>query len=57
MQHKEGLHWHTYLCSWQTESDLDAAIQIACEGSSAEYLMECSPVMKWDPGGKQIDLK
>ena len=57
MQHKEGLHWHTYLCGWQTESDLDAAIQIACEGSSAEYLMECSPVMKWDSGGKQIDLK
>lgn len=57
MQHKEGPHWHTYLCGWQSEADLDAAIRIACEGSSAEYLIECSPVRKWDSGGKQIDLK
>ena len=57
MQHKEGPHWHTYLCGWQSEADLDAAIKIACEGSSAQYLIECSPVSKWDSSGKQIDLK
>lgn len=57
MQHKEGPHWHTYLCGWQSQEDLDAAVKITCEGSSAEYLIECSAVRKWDSSGKQIDLK
>jgi len=55
-QHREGNHWHDYLCGWDSEADLDAAIKIACEGSSAEYLIECSAVYKWSPDGTRIDL-
>ena len=53
-QHKEGLHWHDYLCGWDSEADLDAAINVACEGSAKVYLMECAVVAKWSPDGTRI---
>ncbi len=53
-QHKEGLHWHDYLCGWDSEADLDAAVKVACEGSAKVYLMECSVVAKWSPEGTRI---
>jgi hypothetical protein len=55
-QHKEGPHWHDYLCGWDSESDLDAAIKVACEGSSVEYLIECTAVAKWRPDGSVMEL-
>lgn len=56
-QHREGNHWHEYLCGWDSESDLDAAIAIACKGSSAEYLIECAAVAKWSPDGKMFEVE
>lgn len=55
VQHKEGPHWHVYLCGWQAEADLDAAAKIVCEGSAAQYLIECAPVGKWDASGVRVD--
>ena len=55
MQHKEGPHWHQFLCGWNSETDLDAAIEIACKGSSAEYLIECAAVAKWQPDGTKVE--
>lgn len=53
-QHKQGLHWHRYLCGWQSEGDLDAAIETACDGSVADYLAVCEVVAKWSPDGARI---
>jgi len=54
-QHREGPHWHHILCGWDSEADLDAAIEIACKGSAAEYLIACSPVAKWSPDGTKTE--
>ena len=56
-QHKEGPHWHDYLCGWESEKDLDAAVNIVCEGSAKDYLIECSVVAKWGPDGTRTDLE
>ncbi len=55
-QHKEGLHWHRYLCGWQSEGDLDSAIETACDGSVADYLAVCEVVAKWSPDGTRIAI-
>lgn len=57
VQHKEGPHWHVYLCGWQAEADLDAAIEIVCQGSAAKYLMECAMAGKWDANGARVDAQ
>lgn len=55
MQHREGPHWHRPLCGWQSREDLEAAIRIACEGSAAAYLIECTPVAIWAPDGSRLE--
>ena len=50
VQHKEGIHWHDYLCGWGSKEDLLAAVKVRCEGSSKEWLLECSIVKAWDNG-------
>lgn len=50
MQHQEGLHWHTYLCGWQTQGQLEAAIALSC---TSEWLIECSAVRMWTPEGEE----
>ena len=54
MQHKEGPHWHQYLCGWSTREDLDAAANILCNGSSKKWLQECDIVQIWDDIGLKI---
>lgn len=53
MQHKEGLHWHDYLCGWGSEKALIAAARAKCDN---DYLRECSVVEAWDPQGKSIGI-
>jgi hypothetical protein len=55
VQHKEGIHWHDYLCGWGSKEDLLAAVKVRCEGSSKEWLLECSVVKAWD-NGKEEEL-
>ena len=55
VQHKEGIHWHDYLCGWGSKEDLLAAVKVRCEGSSKEWLLECSIVKAWD-NGKEEEL-
>ncbi len=52
-QSKEGPHWHQYLCGWDSEADLDAAVEVACGGSAKEYLIECQVVAKWARDGSE----
>ncbi len=54
MQHREGPHWHQYTCGWQSRSDAEAAAKIACEGSMAEFLIECAVVQIWDRDGVRV---
>ncbi|MEM7291598.1 MAG: hypothetical protein AAF412_14705 [Pseudomonadota bacterium] len=54
MQHKEGPHWHQYLCGWASRQDVELAAKVMCEGSQKEWLIECSIVSIWDPEGKKI---
>lgn len=56
LQHKEGLHWHEYLCGWQTREDLETAIKIMCEGSLGEDLIECAVVGMWSSARAPIEL-
>ncbi len=53
MQHQEGLHWHTYLCGWQTRAQAEAAAAVAC---ISDWLIECSIVQAWNPEGTEIAL-
>lgn len=53
VQHKEGIHWHDYLCGWNSREDLLAAIRVRCEGSSREWLLECTVVKAWDNGKEE----
>ena len=52
LQHKEGQHWHEYLCGWQSREDLEAAAKIMCEGSLKEDLIECAVVGMWNDDGE-----
>ena len=54
IQHKEGPHWHQYLCGWNSREDLNAAANILCEGSAKKWLQECSIVQIWDDRGLKI---
>lgn len=51
MQHQEGLHWHTYLCGWQSQGQLEAAAALSC---ASEWLIECSTVRMWTPDGEML---
>lgn len=57
LQHKEGIHWHQYLCGWSSREDIEAAVELTCNGSQKEWLIECAMVQLWDPEGSQIGLQ
>lgn len=54
LQHREGPHWHEYLCGWETREAAEKAAAIKCDRSMRDYLIECSAVRFWDPDGKEI---
>lgn len=56
MQHREGPHWHQYLCGWASREDADAAAKLMCNGSQKEWLIECTIVGLWDPEGNKVTL-
>ncbi|MEM9277907.1 MAG: hypothetical protein AAGA76_04990 [Pseudomonadota bacterium] len=56
LQHKEGVHWHQFLCGWSSREDLQAAAKLMCEGSQKEWLIECAMVGLWNPEGKEQSL-
>jgi len=55
VQHKEGPHWHQYLCGWDSKEALMAAVAVACDKTLRPYIMECSAVQFWDDKGQQIE--
>jgi hypothetical protein len=55
IQHKEGVHWHEYLCGWHSKEALMAAIDVACGGERRDYIIECSAVRFWDDKGREIE--
>ena len=56
IQHREGPHWHEYLCGWGSREDLIAAARILCEGSRKAYIIECSVVASWDNEGQPMKI-
>lgn len=54
VQHKEGLHWHEYLCGWHSRDALMAAAEVAC-GDGRDYIAECSVVKVWDNQGRETE--
>jgi len=57
LQHKEGPHWHQYLCGWNSREDAEAAANLVCNGSQKEWLIECAIVNLWNPDGIQVPLE
>ena len=51
MQHREGPHWHKFICDQQNREALEAAVAIECQ---ADYLLECAAVRIWDPEGAEL---
>jgi len=48
MQHREGIHWHDYLCGWDSREKLQSAVALKCKN---DFLIECSAVQIWSPQG------
>jgi hypothetical protein len=57
VQNQEGLHWHEYLCGWDSRETLEAAAAVKCDKSLREYLLECTTVQIWDDTGEKISLE
>ncbi len=53
-QHKEGPHWHEYLCGWDSKESVMKAAAVKCDRSLRDYLIECTTVRFWDPDGKEL---
>lgn len=49
MQHREGIHWHDYLCGWDSRETLQSAVDLKCK---TEFLIQCSAVQIWSPDGR-----
>ena len=56
VQHREGIHWHEFLCGWGSKNDLIAAAKVHCEGENREFLIECSIVGAWNGAGKEQQI-
>lgn len=56
MQHREGPHWHEYLCGWTSRAAAEKAAAIKCDRDLNDYLIECATVRIWDPDGNEIPL-
>lgn len=54
VQHKEGIHWHEYLCGWDSKEAVEAAVAVACDRQLRPYIIECSAVRFWDNQGREI---
>lgn len=57
IQHQEGLHWHQYLCGWDSKEAVMAAVAVACDKTLRPYFIECSAVRFWDDNGREIEAK
>ena len=55
VQHQEGIHWHQYLCGWDSREALMAAVAVACDKSLRPYIIECSAVRFWDNNGRELE--
>ena len=55
VQHNEGMHWHQYLCGWDSKEAVMAAVQVACDKALRPYISECSAVRFWDNNGQEIE--
>lgn len=55
LQHKEGPHWHEYLCGWDSREAVLRAIEVACDRVRRDYLIECSAVRFWSPDGSESE--
>lgn len=54
VQHREGIHWHEYLCGWNSKEAVMAAVTVACDRERRNFLIECSAVQLWDDKGREL---
>ncbi len=45
-----------FACARQKCSEQDGVVKVRCEGSSREWLRECTIVKAWDNSGKEQEL-
>lgn len=53
MQHKEGNHWHEYICGQGSKAVLEQAVAAKCK---SDWLIECAAVQMWRPNGTEVVL-
>lgn len=51
MQHREGNHWHEFICGQTDKVALQNAVQKKC---APGYLIECAIVQIWSPDGRKL---
>lgn len=51
MQHREGPHWHKFVCDQQDRERLEALVAFECTSTD---LVECAAVRIWDPEGAEV---
>ncbi|MDN2568016.1 hypothetical protein N1F89_17465 [Aquibium sp. A9E412] len=54
VQHREGPHWHEYLCGWSSRAAALAAAEVTCDAALRPDLIECAVVRLFDEGGNEI---
>ncbi|WP_422369734.1 hypothetical protein [Hoeflea sp.] len=54
VQHKAGVHWHEYLCGWDSKESVMAAVAVACDLKLREMITDCKAVRFWDAQGKEL---
>jgi hypothetical protein len=57
VQNQEGVHWHEYLCGWDSRETLEAAVAVKCDRTLRAYLLECSVVEMWSDLGEAVALE
>lgn len=53
VQHKEGPHWHEFICGQIDKVSLQKAAAVKC---NRDYLIACNMVQMWSPEGKEIKI-
>ncbi|MBP1850568.1 hypothetical protein [Rhizobium halophytocola] len=56
VQHREGPHWHEFFCGLDNAQTAMAVADTICDRTRRPDLIECAPVVLYDPSGKTLDM-
>ena len=54
VQHKASVHWHEYLCGWDSKEAVMAAVAVACDLKRRDMITDCKAVRFWDDNGQEF---